>query len=62
MTSESMAGILGAIVAAIVLAAAFYYVPVGKSAPATKAEPAAAAAPVTAAPAPRGPVIREVPN
>ena len=62
MTSQSIGGVLGAIVAAVVLAAAFYYVPVGpfaKPAPA-KVEAPAAAAP--AAPAPRGPVVREVPN
>jgi hypothetical protein len=63
MTSQSLAGILGAIVAAIVLAAAFYYVPVGRKAPPPKVEQPVAAEPATpAAPAPRGPVIREVPN
>lgn len=63
MTSQSIGGVLGAIVAAVVLAAAFYYVPVGpfaKPAPAKVEAPPAEAAP--AAPAPRGPVVREVPN
>ncbi|WP_407155335.1 hypothetical protein [Bradyrhizobium sp. STM 3557] len=64
MTSQSIGGVLGAIVAAIVLAAAFYYVPVGpfaKPAPARVDAPAPAqTAPVQ--PAPRGPVVREVPN
>lgn len=63
MTSQSIGGVLGAIVAAVVLAAAFYYVPVGpfaKPVPAKVEAPAAETAP--AAPAPRGPVVREVPN
>jgi hypothetical protein len=65
MNSQSVAGLLGAIVAAIVLAAAFIYGPspsqIGKPAqPAAVQQPAAQPAP--AAPAPRGPVIREVPN
>ncbi|KJC36976.1 hypothetical protein UP10_03400 [Bradyrhizobium sp. LTSPM299] len=66
MNSQSTAGFLGAVVAAIVLAAAFIYGPSpsqirnpAKSAT-VQAAPAAEAAP--AAPAPRGPVIREVPN
>jgi hypothetical protein len=64
MNSESIAGILGAIVAAIVLVAAVAYGPIGQfGKPAPK--PAAIqqpAPPPPAAPAPRGPVIREVPN
>jgi hypothetical protein len=65
MTSQSIGGVLGAIVAAVVLAAAFYYVPVGpfaKPAP-TKADvPAQPVQTVPVQPAPRGPVVREVPN
>ena len=63
MSSERTGTILGVIVAAAVLAAAFVYVPVGSS-----HKPAAAAPPpptpqAPAAPAaPRGPVVREVPN
>ena len=65
MSSERTGTILGVIVAAAVLAAAFVYVPVGSSHMAAK--PAAASAPPTPqapiAPAtPRGPVVREVPN
>jgi hypothetical protein len=63
MTSQSLAGFLGAIVAAVVLAAAVYYGPIGQFGkpvrPAVAAQPAQAA---PMAPAPRGPVIREVPN
>ncbi|WP_027552496.1 hypothetical protein [Bradyrhizobium sp. Cp5.3] len=66
MSSESVGGICGAIVAAIVLAGAVVFGPIGqfgKPPKPAKAEPAPAAAPaVPAAPAPRGPVIREVPN
>ncbi len=62
MTSESVAGVLGAIVAAIVLVVAIAYGPIGQfgkpSAPKKVEQPAAA----PAVPAPRGPVIREVPN
>jgi hypothetical protein len=61
MTSQSIGGVLGAIVAAIVLTAAFYYVPVGPFAkPAAKADVPVQTVPVQ--PAPRGPVVREVPN
>lgn len=62
MTSQSVGGILGAIVAAAVLMAAIYFGPIGqfgKPAKPAVAQPAPAA---PAAPAPRGPVIREVPN
>lgn len=66
MSSESMGGILGAIVAVIVLGAAVVFGPIGqygKPPRPVKVEPAPAAAPAApAAPAPRGPVIREVPN
>jgi hypothetical protein len=64
MNSQSVAGLLGAIVAAIVLAAAFIYGPspsqIGKPQPAAVQQPAPAAQPAPAVP--RGPVIREVPN
>jgi hypothetical protein len=64
MDSESVAGILGAIVASIVLVVAIAYGPIGQfGKPAAK--PAIVQQPVQAAPAapgPRGPVIREVPN
>jgi hypothetical protein len=64
MNSESIAGILGAIVASIVLVVAIAYGPIGQyGKPVPK--PAAVQQPVQtapAAPAPRGPVIREVPN
>jgi hypothetical protein len=64
MNSESVAGILGAIIASIVLVVAIAYGPIGQfGKPAPK--PAAVQQPVPAAPAapaPRGPVIREVPN
>lgn len=66
MRSQSTAGFLGAVVAAIVLAAAFIYGPSPSQLrnptqpAAVQAAPAAEAAP--AAPVPRGPVIREVPN
>jgi hypothetical protein len=64
MNSESVGGILGAIVASIVLVVAIAYGPIGQfGKPAPK--PAAAQQPgqmAPAAPAPRGPVIREVPN
>jgi hypothetical protein len=63
MSSERTGQILGVIVAAVALAAAFIYVPIGSRNMAAK--PAAAtqapAAPVAPA-APRGPVVREVPN
>ncbi|MEN3351265.1 MAG: hypothetical protein V7632_4900 [Bradyrhizobium sp.] len=66
MNSQSTAGFLGAVVAVIVLAAAFIYGP-SPSQMRNPVKPAAApqAAPAEAAPAapvPRGPVIREVPN
>jgi hypothetical protein len=63
MSPERTGTILGVIVAAVALAAAFIYVPIGSSNMAAK--PAAAAPPsqAPAAPAaPRGPVVREVPN
>ena len=64
MNSQSVAGILGAIVAAMVLVVAITYGPIGqfgKPARPAGAQPAQAQ-PAPVAPAPRGPVIREVPN
>ena len=64
MDSQSIAGVLGGIIAALVLVIAFAYGPMGPfgkgGTPA--AAPAAQKAPAPAAPAPRGPVIRDVPN
>ena len=61
MNSEKIAGILGAIVAAVVLVIAFVYVPIGQMGkppkPAQKTEQ-----PVAPPPAVRGPVIRELPQ
>jgi len=65
MNSQSMAGFLGALVAAAALAAAFIYGPspsqIRNPQPAAAQQPAPAAEPAPA-PTPRGPVIREVPN
>ncbi|MBR0873089.1 hypothetical protein JQ633_22225 [Bradyrhizobium tropiciagri] len=66
MDSRSVAGFLGTVVAAIALAAAFVYGPSptqirNRTQPAAAQQQAAPAA-EPAAPAPRGPVIREVPN
>ncbi|QQN62449.1 hypothetical protein JIR23_23165 [Bradyrhizobium diazoefficiens] len=64
MSSESVGGIFGAVIAAIVLAVAVVFGPIGqygKPPKPAKVEPAPAAT-APAAPAPRGPVIREVPN
>jgi hypothetical protein len=59
METEKVAGILGAIVAAVVLVIAFVYWPaMGKAAkPVQKIE-----APIAAPPPVRGPVVREVPQ
>ncbi|MDI4232452.1 hypothetical protein AAFX91_39960 [Bradyrhizobium sp. 31Argb] len=66
MTSQSVGGLLGAIVAVIVLGAAVVYGPIGQmgkpAKPPAAQPPAATAQPAPAEPAPRGPVIREVPN
>jgi hypothetical protein len=63
MNSQSVAGLLGAIVASIVLVVAIAYGPIGQygkpANPASSQQPAPAVQP---APPPRGPVIREVPN
>ena len=65
MNSQSVAGLLGAIVASIVMVVAIAYGPIGQfgkpAKPASFQQPAALQ-PVPAAPAPRGPVIWEVPN
>jgi hypothetical protein len=63
MTSQSVAGFLGGIIALAVLAAAVVYGPIGQFG--KPVQPAAVQQPVQAAPAapaPRGPVIKEVPN
>lgn len=59
MTSQWVAGLLGGIVAVVVLVAAVMYGPIGQVGKPTTVQPAQSA---PAAPAPRGPVIREVPN
>ena len=66
MNSQSVAGLLGAIVASIVMVVAVAYGPIGQygkpAKPTSLQQPAPGLQPVPAAPAPRGPVIREVPN
>jgi len=65
MNSQSIAGLLGAIVASVVMVVAIAYGPIGqygKPAKPASFQPAPGLQPVPAAPAPRGPVIREVPN
>lgn len=65
MTSQSIAGFLGAVVGAIVLAAAFYYVPVGpiaKPGQPVKANVSTETPVVPAAAPARGPVVKDVPN
>ena len=63
MDSQSIAGILGGIIAAIVWVVAFAYGPLGPFGKVNSAAaPAAKTAPEPPAPAQRGPVIREVPN
>jgi hypothetical protein len=66
MNSQSVAGLLGAIVASIVMVVAIAYGPIGQFGKPAK-QPASIQQPVPVqsvpvAPAPRGPVIREVPN
>ena len=63
MNSESVAGILGAIVASVVLVVAVFYGPIGqggKPKPQQKTE--LPAKPVASTPPVRGPVVREVPQ
>jgi hypothetical protein len=62
MDSEKVAGILGAIVAAIVLVIAFVLVPPGQIGAPAKPAQKTEAPKQPAAPAARGPVIREVPQ
>jgi hypothetical protein len=64
MTSESVGGVLGAIVGSAILVVAIAYGPIGQFGkapkPAQKIE--APTAPAPAAPGVRGPVVREVPQ
>ena len=66
MESEKVAGILAAIVAAVVLVIAFAYGPIGQfgkpAKPAAVQQPAPAPQPTTGPPGSRGPIIREVPQ
>jgi len=67
MTSESVAGVLGAIVAAGVLVVAFAYGPIGQLGkpvrpPPVRIEQPAAQPGQQLQPPVRGPVVREVPN
>ena len=61
MSSQRLAGICATIIAAIVLAAAFYYVPPTARVGSGQATPAKPAEKVEL-PAVRGPVVRDVPN
>ena len=63
MSSESVAGILGAIIASVVLVVAIAYGPIGQFGKPPAKPASAQPGPAQPAPAaPRGPVIREVPN
>jgi hypothetical protein len=65
MDSEKVAGILGAIVAAVVLVMAIAFGPIGQFGKPQKPVPKMEPAVQPAAPAPppaRGPVVREVPQ
>jgi hypothetical protein len=64
MTSESIGGVLGAIVGSAILVVAIAYGPIGQfGKPAKPVQPSEApTAPVPAAPGVRGPVVREVPQ
>jgi hypothetical protein len=66
MNSEKVGGILGAIVAVLVLAIAFAYGPIGQMGKPQKQrekiEAPAQPAPAPATPPVRGPVVREVPQ
>ena len=68
MTSQSVAGVFGTIVAVVVLAAAFVYGPLGQlgkpARPGRVEQPMTQpmAQPMPAPPPVRGPVVREVPN
>ena len=61
MDSQKLAGICATIIAAIVLAAAFYYVPPTAGVASGQVTPAKPAE-QTGLPAARGPVVRDVPN
>ena len=61
MNSESVAGVLAAIVASIVLVIAIAYGPIGQFGKPTKPRQKSSSPP-NAAPAVRGPVVREVPQ
>jgi len=62
MDSQKLAGVWAIIIAAIVLAAAFYYVPRNDQFAVRPGAPAAKPVGKTELPAARGPVVREVPN
>lgn len=63
MNSQSIAGILGAIVASIVMVVAIAYGPIGQFGKPVKPASTQQVAPASQpAAVPRGPVIREVPN
>ena len=64
MTSESVGGVLGAIVGSAILVVAIAYGPIGQfgKAPKPVQKIEAPTAPAPAAPAIRGPVVREVPQ
>jgi len=62
MSPERKGTILGAIVAVAVLAAAVIYVPIGSRTMTAKPSAAPEQAPAAPVAAPRGPVVREVPN
>jgi hypothetical protein len=61
MNSESVAGVLGAIIASAVLVVAIVYGPIGQIGKPQKQTPKIEQ-PVAAQPAVRGPVVREVPQ
>jgi hypothetical protein len=61
MDSESVAGVLGAIIASAVLVVAIVYGPIGQIGKPQK-QPPKIEQPVAAPPAVRGPVVREVPQ
>jgi hypothetical protein len=62
MDSESVARILGAIVAAVVLVVAIVYGPIGQKPQKQIQKIEQTKAPATAPPPVRGPVVREVPQ
>jgi hypothetical protein len=62
MDSQRLAGILGAVVALLVIASVVIYGPRPGNGPKQAEKTQAPQAPVVAPPPVRGPVIREVPN